>query len=547
MRKIVKAHVPCDRCGSSDANTIYEDGEWCFSCGTGKKDVDNKKNSGIILRSIPQGNPIGGAKALNIEEFTANKSTAIKYTKQLISFSGLDKDSLEKYGVYSRVDEQGKVAEHVYPYPNGALKHRLAAEKQFYASGPMSSATLFGKDKFSPGCAQAITITEGEKDAISVYQMLGKKYPCVSPRGASSAKVDCQAEFKYLNSFEKIYICFDTDEPGQKAAKEVASLFDVNKVYFVEMGGGCKDGNDYLTQGRQSEFVKLWWNARRYIPKGIVNSNEGVAEILRSKGASTVAHYPFPTLDEMTYGLRLGEFILFTAPEKVGKTEIIRAIEYSLIKDTDYKIGIIHLEEGEKRSIQGLLSYEFDTPCHLPDCNVSVEEQIEQYVKLVKTEGRVNYYTHFGSDDPDTILDVIRYLVSIEGCKFIFLDHITMLVTGFEGDDERKKLDYISTRLAMLTRELDFTLLCVSHVNDQGQTRGSRNISKVADLIIYLDRDIEAETFEKRNTTNLIVKGNRFAGRSGPAGYLRFDPFTYKVRELKESDTQTIGDTINPF
>lgn len=544
MRKIVQAHVSCPRCGSSDANTIYQDGEWCFSCGTGEKGVDNLEKPAKILRSFPQGNSIGGYKSVEVNEFTVNNN---KYKKQLISFCGLNKDTLEKFGIYSNVDDSGKVVEHVYPYANGALKHRLAADKQFYASGPMSSATLFGKDKFSPGSAMSITITEGEKDAASVYQMLGSKYPCVSVRGASSAKLDCQNEHKYLNSFEKIYLCFDNDEPGQKAAKEVASLFDVNKIYFVEMGGGCKDGNDYLTQGKQSEFVKLWWNAKRFIPKGIINSNEGVAEILRSKGASTIAHYPFTTLDEMTYGIRSGEFILFTALEKVGKTEIIRAIEHKLIKDTDYKMGIIHLEEGEKRSIQGLLSYEFDTPCHLPDCNVSVDEQIKKYTELVKVDGRVNYYTHFGSDDPDTILDVIRYLVSVEGCKFIFLDHITMLVTGFEGDDERKKLDYISTRLAMLTRELDFTLFCVSHVNDNGQTRGSRNIAKVADLIVHLERDIEAETFEKRNTTSPIVKGNRFAGRSGPAGYLRFDPFTYKVCEFKADATEGVGTEINPF
>lgn len=538
-------HQPCPCGESSDAYTIYEDGGYCFSCSKAfKKDVDKERNVDIILRSSARMTSIGRGKEVTVEEFVSPK---FNYTKQLISFSGLTKDTLEKYGIYSNLNDQGKVVEHVYPYPNGALKHRRADVKDFYASGPMSTATLFGKDKFSPGCAQSITITEGEKDAASVYQMLGSKYPSVSVRGAASAKADCQNEHKYLNSFEKIYLCFDNDEPGQKAAKEVASLFDVNKIYFVEMGGGCKDGNDYLTQGRQSEFVKLWWNARRFIPKGIVNSNEGVAEILRSKGASTIAHYPFASLDEMTYGIRSGEFILFTALEKVGKTEIIRAIEHKLIKETDYKLGIIHLEESEKRSIQGLLSYEFDTPCHLPDCNVSIDEQIKKYAELVKQDGRVNYYTHFGSDDPDTILDVIRYLVSVEGCKFIFLDHITMLVTGFEGDDERKKLDYISTRLAMLTRELDFTLFCVSHVNDNGQTRGSRNISKVADLIVHLERDIEAETFEKRNTTTPIVKGNRFAGRSGPAGYLRFDPFTYKVCEAANIDAKADNVGITPF
>ena len=106
-----------------------------------------------------------------------------------------------------------------------------------------------------------------------------------------------------------------------------------------------------------------------------------------------------------------------------------------------------------------------------------------------------------------------------------------MLVTGYEGDDERRKLDYISTRLAMLTRELDFTLFLVSHVNDEGKTRGSRNISKVADLLVALDRDIENDDPEIRNRTKVTVKGNRFASTSGPAGSLKFDPKTYQIKE----------------
>jgi len=240
----------------------------------------------------------------------------------------------------------------------------------------------------------------------------------------------------------------------------------------------------------------------------------------------------------MTYGIRSKEVVLLLAQEKVGKTEIMRAIEYHLLKTTDDNIGIIHLEEEEKRSVQGLIGYELSVPCHLPDAGVSIEDQLEAYRQLTRRDGRVHYYSHFGSQDPDDVLQIIRYLVTVCHCQYIFLDHITMLVTGYEGDDERKKLDYLSTRLAMMTRELDFTLFMVSHVNDDGKTRGSRNISKVADLIISLDRNIEADTYDERNKTRLTVRGNRYAGLSGPAGALMFDPKTFKLSEMKIDDTK---------
>jgi twinkle protein len=126
-------------------------------------------------------------------------------------------------------------------------------------------------------------------------------------------------------------------------------------------------------------------------------------------------------------------------------------------------------------------------------------------------------------------------MVTALDCKFIFLDHITMLVTGFENDDERKKLDYLSTRLAMLTRELDFTLFLISHVNDDGKTRGSRNISKVADLTVYMERDRENPDDVIRNTTKLMVKDNRLSGRTGPGGSLFFSQETYCLTEVNDA------------
>lgn len=506
---MIDQHQPCIDCGSTDALGVWDDHTYCFSC---TKHTWLNKEEEVTIDTIG-----------NLTKDTIQSSLKSNYRELSI-------EVLKKYGVRGNYNKEVLVSI-VYPYGPKACKLRNNLKKSFLAVGDMKDTNvhLWGMDVFSPGSAECITITEGENDAMSIYSVINQ--PAVSVKSSATARRDCERAYNYVNSFDKIYLCFDDDEPGQKASAEVAKLFDVNKVYHVQLGGGCKDANDYLTQGKTAELFKLWRNSKRYLPKGIVNANTEVEEILRRGSKSSVATYPFPTLQEITYGIRDGELVLFTAQEGIGKTEILRAIEYHLIKTTEDGIGIIHLEEEEKRSVQGLLSYELSIPCHLPDCNVSVDDQIKSYGEMVKQDGRVNYYTHFGSDDPDTILDTIRYMVTSLHCKYIFLDHITMLVTGYEGDDERRKLDYISTRLAMLTRELKFTLFLVSHVNDEGKTRGSRNISKVADLVIHLDRDPESASFDKRNTTGLLIKKNRFSAKSGPAGFLKFDPSTYKIAE----------------
>lgn len=504
-----KTHIPCPNCTSSDAYVEYDDGHgYCFSCNK-----IHRPNS--------------------FTYFNDRDSDIV--TQQYVPRRGITGDTLRFFDVRTNVDSNNVPISIEYKYGDDFTITREWERKAFKSSGVSDKVKLFGQDKFNSGSAKSITICEGADDAMSAFQMHGSKYPCVAVRSASTALKDLQANHAYVNSFDQIYLCLDNDAAGEKALSQCASLFDINKVYHVKLDK-YKDANDYLVNNSTREYVSAWFNAPQYMRKGIVSSYKNVETILNTDTKATDATYPFPTLNDIAFGIRFGEVNLFTAQEKIGKTEVMRAIEYHLLKTTDHNLGIIHLEESEKRSIQGLISYELQTPCHLPTSSASKEDQVKAYKTLTKRDGRVSYYTHFGSDDPDTILDTIRYLVTVCHCKFIFLDHITMLVTGFEEDDERKKLDYISTRLAMLTRELDFTLFLVSHVNDAGKTRGSRNISKIADLIVHLDRDIESFDPNERNTTTLLVKGNRFGGTTGPAGRLMFSSDTYTIKEIDDTN-----------
>lgn len=123
----------------------------------------------------------------------------------------------------------------IYPWGPDARLVRSKAEKKFWWEGQAKdSQGLFGMDKFVSGHGFVISITEGALDAMSLYQALGSKYPCVSVKSAASALADCTREFDWLNGFEKIKLCLDWDVPGQEAAAQVARLFDSNKVYWVK-------------------------------------------------------------------------------------------------------------------------------------------------------------------------------------------------------------------------------------------------------------------------------------------------------------------------
>jgi len=506
---VVQSKLPCPFCNSSDAYHLYDDGHgYCFSC----KSYYHPK------------------KAIDLNT----------YTYEYLPIRGIDVATLRKYDVKTKIDPDGKPVAIGFRYPSGAHKVRLLDRKDFYwAEGSEPKVGLFGRDKFNSGEHKFITITEGELDALSLWQVL--KSPVVSVQSATSAARDCSLERSYLNSFERIYLAFDGDSAGDEATAAVARAFDYNKIFHVKFDK-YKDANEYLRAGEETELRNLWWNARRYQPSQIISTFQEFENTLKEPPKPGIP-YPWPALNEMTYGIRTGESVLITAQEGVGKTELMHSIEYNILKETKDAVGAIFLEEPKVRHIQAIAGLELRKPIHLPDVDCAPSEILAALQRVVVEDERLYIYSHFGSDDPESLIDMVRYLVGSRNCRYILFDHISMAVSGLAGEDERRALDYLSTRLEMMVKELDFGLVMVSHVNDLGQTRGSRYISKIADIRIDATRDTVSSDAIERNTTSLIVSKNRFSGRTGPACKLLFDPKTFTFEEI-EDDTwsQTDGD-----
>jgi len=526
-----KTHLPCPACGSSDAYATNSNGSGkCFSCGKflpGKGDTTVDRSDTATISSYLASPPA--------------------------NWRGLSESTCRRYGVQWELDSNSNPIKAIFPTKDFRTKARYLGDdvphdrRWVWLKGEGKTRGVYGKEHFEKGCAPSITVTEGQLDALSVYQMFGSKYPAVSIQSSASAKSDLTEDFDYINSFKKIYFCFDNDEPGKKAIKEAVSLFDPRKCFIVELNQ-LNDANEYLEKDRAKDFVNLWWNAEPYKPSNIISSFRDIGKLIKEYEQKPSIAYPFPILNEMAHGMREGEVVLLTAFEGIGKTEIIRAIEYHTLVNTDYNIGSIHIEEDPVRSLQGLVSLYKRRPIHLGEKNpLTNKELLDEYQDLCKgVDNRVNFYNHFGSEDPDTVLNDIRFMVSANDCKLVGLDHISLVISGIADSEERLRLDNLSTKLKELAKELGFTLLLVSHVNDDGKTRGSRNISKIADLWVHLDRDPEHPNPIVRNTTKLIVKKNRFGAVTGLADKLFFDKRTFCLSPVteKEQALKVLEETI---
>lgn len=527
-------HSNCPKCGSENNLAIYDDNEHCFTLGCGYHKNYNED------REIPDKHEVRHAADRHLTPVPVQDQIAIKDR-------GINAGAVNKYKVTVNTDPESRVA-HVYPYfdedgAHVANKVRRKGEKAFYWEGDMGRGTLFGQQIFPAG-GKAITIVEGECDALAGFQLTGSRYPCVSVKSASEAKRNCADNFEYLDSFDKIVVCMDNDEPGQKAAQQIAQLFAPGKVYLLKLEQ-CKDPNDYLVKGMEKEYINEWFRAPAYMPDGLrLGSDMGLLdEIINYKEPECIP-YPWAGLNQKLYGIRLSELTLFTADTGIGKTTFMKEIEYALLQSEDlkergYGVGFLHLEEPKRETLLGMLSIHHNKPYHLPDTPKSTEDLTRAYKEVLDNK-RVVVYDHFGSNEIDTILAKIRHMVAL-GCRYIVLDHLSIIVSDQSGD-ERKQLDEISTKLKSLTMNLQIAVVAVIHINRQGQVRGSAGPEQVSNNVIRLTRDKKEVDDWRRNVTLMEVEKCRLSGRTGPACWIFYDNETGRLRELSQDEVKKFLD-----
>lgn len=517
-------HIACDACGSSDGNSLYDDGhQYCHVCHT------YIKGDGTTTKKEP-------IKPMNKDlSFYDNASTLS------IIDRGITASSCLAYGV--RQDN----SKHFYPYYDAdgvmtAIKVRSVEDKQFSIAGDFKNAMLFGQNLFNKG-GRYLTIVEGELDALAAYQMSGSKYPVVSIRnGAQAALKDCQAQYEWIDSFENVVLCFDDDEPGRKASQAVAELFG-GKVKVMKHKKGYKDACDYLAHGDSKEFIDAFWAAEGYVPDGIIQGAT-LWETVSQPIEKADCDYPYDALNKLTYGIRKGELVMVTAGSGLGKSQFLREIVWHILNKTEDNIGLMFLEEGVRKTARSLMSLAVNRPIHLPEVEITETELRDAFDRTLGTN-RLYLFDHFGSSSLDNIVNRVRYMAKGLNCGYVFLDHISIIVSGGDVGDERKALDAIMTRLRMLVQETGISLICVSHLkrpeskgHEDGaatslsQLRGSGSIAQLSDIVIGLERNGQAEDMIERNTTHVRVLKNRFSGYTGGAGHLLYNQYTGRMLEI---------------
>ena len=522
-------HLPCPKCGSSDGNSMFDDGhQYCYVCHA-------------YIAPNGETNPTEGGRSKKVAKECIDPVAQDGWEITDLVARLIKSETCAKYSYYSAKIGGKRCQVACYYSLSGELigqKIRYP-DKTFRVLGDVSKS-LYGAHLWSKG--KKIVITEGEVDCLTMAQVQNLKWPVVSiPNGAQGAKKTLAANLDYLSNFDEIILMFDMDEPGRDAAKACAEMLPSGRAYIANLPE--KDPNECLKKGLEDELIKAIWSAQLYRPDDIVYVKDIREEL--SKPPAPGLPWFIPTLTDYTFGRRFGEIYALGAGTGVGKTDFLtQQIAYD-ITELKLKVGTVFLEQKPTDTVRRIAGKIKEKRFHIPDDSWT-QEQLNEAVDVI--EDYLVMHDSWGQTDWKVVENKIRFMVESEGIKVIYLDHLTAMA---EAGNEKDSLEAIMKEMAMLANSLNIILIFVSHLatpegkpHEEGgrvtirNFKGSRTIGFWSHFMFGMERDQQAENEADRSITTFRVLKDRHTGNSTgltiEMGYDRITGLLYEVQAKEE-------------
>jgi twinkle protein len=548
MGKILKRNQPCSKCSSSDAAQLYDDDKYhCFSCGKtyGSSEHDKEEVDDNFRRSH--------FKKIQLEDVFELPTPGLRQRR-------ITRAVNEFFGVRSSYDENGNIDRTFFPIsedlkgpPTGYKTKKPEDKKATYSIGAVKN--MFGLEHFKNG-GKRIIITEGEEDALSIATSnmwkYGKIYPVASMGGVDQVKF-IEQNRETLRKFNEVILWFDNDEQGQGAVKKAARAIGVDKAKFIVSKE--KDANDVLMTGDAAAGCKAVWNytfeSQEYTPAGIVKGEDTWGKVVEFDNMTFVPWPPYLSkLNKLSYGRAMGSITMVAAGTSVGKSTWLREDIYHLLNTTDFKIGACFLEEDIGETVTGIMSLHVNKRLGLPDHGLSNEEKKTAWEETVGKPDRTMFVDHQGSVSDGSLIDKIEHL-AVNGCKMIYLDHITIAVSESEDTNVNTAIDKFMSSLLKVVKRHGVWICVVSHLRkvksgeesfesgapiSEDDLKGSGSLKQISFQTIALSRNKLADNPEVRHTTRIYLLKDRKTGNTGSAGAYKFNVQTGRLDEVTPKD-----------
>lgn len=572
MGEFVK-HMACPSCGSSDGLAIYsDDSSHCFVCqktvpSEEFKDEKKKPKRKGLTEKKRKDEMTEKVKA----SVTPEETESLKGKTGLTAggYRGIRDDVLKVFGVRTELDESEEVLARYYPCTTeGELTgwKRRGHPKNFGGSigNTGNSCDLFGQFRFKNG-GKVCLIVGGEEDQLAAYQMLKDYYVSkgwdfepvvVSPTvGETGCAKQIANQYSWFDGYSKIVIGMDTDDAGKAAIEKIIAVLPKGKTFIANWS--LKDPNEMLLKGKEKQFISDFYNAKAYVPVGIMASSDLYDKILQQ---ASVEKTPFPPwmgkLNEMFVGGMPGNAIINIAADTgLGKTTLVNSMVEYWIFNSPHTVGVVSMELDSSQYGEALLGqYVHRKISLIADMDERLRFLKSDEIKgkanqlFLKEDGSPRFYLLDNRDGSvEDIQAAIEELVVGCGVKIIILDPLQDVLDGLSNEEQALFMKWAKG----LIKSHGTTLCLINHMrktpagqsggDHESNIMGSSTIIKSASANILLKRDKMSDDPILRNTTEISVTKNRLYGITGPAGAVYYDNQTARLHNLDDWLNENAG------
>lgn len=529
---------------------MQEDGTydgWCFYCNSIEKDPYGDQPAGY--------RPVFHQKSP--EELQAELDEVATYPFHHIASRRLKREYLEYFGVRASVSGQDGITPTALYFPYGDEKGMLTgykvktlAEKRMWAVGTTRNAAMFGWELAKRADGKRLYITEGEPDAVALFQVMKEASkrnpefaamnpPVVSlPAGWGSVG---KTLTKYLpeirHHFKEVVFVFDQDEKGQKAVEEGLKIIPDALVAKLP----AKDANDCVIQGMSQQlFAAVRFKSAAPKNTRIVKGSSLHAKA--KKPAEWGIPWPWKGINEKTRGIRTGETIYLGAGQKQGKSEVVNQLAAYLVETIGWKVFLVKPEESNEKTYKMVLGKV--AAKRFTDPKVPFDEAAYDAAGDVVGDSilMLDLYQHVGWKS----LQIDIRAAAAEGVKAVFIDPITNLTNGMSASEANETLQGIAQELSAIAKDLDIVIFIFCHLKNpesglsherggevlSSQFAGSRAMARSCNLMLGLEGNRDPnQTEDEQHIRQLVILENREFGEVGRFP-LYWNPETTIFKEL---------------
>jgi KaiC/GvpD/RAD55 family RecA-like ATPase len=463
-------------------------------------------------------------------------------------------------GIGNRIfKEKGEVPLLVIPYITEAgnlifAKYRTLPPIEKMFDAPYGyDAPLYNEDALKPGMDDIIFV-EGEGDCLSMLS--NKVVGVVGVPGANSKKAAWITKLDKCAP-KKIYLLYDADNVGQKAAYKMATRIGLEKVWNIVLpeftvanadcefcnGGGVfhldelstepckcvrpgKDVNEWFANGHTLEDLEvLKLQSVQFDVAGVTGLAAGLDQLendIDGKG-SLMAPYltPWPSLNRKFGGAGPSDVVDLIGEEKRGKTSMaLQWADFLVSEGNDTLFFCLDMPAVKLiRKWVSLVTETDDSPWQTPEEAVLRGKVMKQAIKDARMLARERtadiLFASANGRDLDVMFETMKQAVRRYGVKVIVFDNLQAMcdLTLTNPSHRTIHMSQISKRFKLLATETGAFIIRIvqptkmrdGQICTSTNADGSSQISKDCDASISIHRNRRAHMttsteFEKQGS-----------------------------------------------